>query len=232
MSVELSVVTLKGQKLDRLTMSVNDTIHAVKRSISSRMHGQQIQYMTLLYRSKPLQDETRTLNAYGIHAGKKEQLHLVSRFTGGMRSAVNEIVHQLKFVKKAKLFGLVSIDAEDEFTWNMMMKGPKGSPYEEGLFSLTITFPPSYPFSPPGIKFNTPIFHPNVYSDGDLCWAENDQTGSKYFADVFIGAVNALLLSPNPDSPANSTAAHLWTNNRWEYEQRARAHTRENAFAY
>ena len=38
------------------------------------------QYMTLIWRSKPLGDDRRTLNSYGIHAHRKEDLHLVSRW--------------------------------------------------------------------------------------------------------------------------------------------------------
>lgn len=99
------------------------------------------------------------------------------RFDGGDRNAIQEIAVQLKYVTRAKLFGVEMIEPEDEYTWNIMMRGPAKSPYAEGLFSLTFKFPQNYPYSPPAIKFNTPVFHPNVFSSGDLCWHEHDEKG-------------------------------------------------------
>ena len=152
-------------------------------------------------------------------------------FGGAARPAVQEIAVQLRFVQRARLFGLELIEPEHEFKWNLMMKGPKHSPYRGGLFSLSIDFPGDYPYSPPVIKFNTPIFHPNVFADGSLCWHDDDTTGSRYFADVLIGAVNTLLEEPNPASPANGEAATLFNNNRAEYNRRAKQFTAEHAYA-
>lgn len=122
------------------------------------------------------------------------------------------------------------VEPEDELTWNVLMRGPPGTPYAKGLFSLTIRFPNNYPYGAPSIKFNTPIFHPNVFSNGDLCWHENDTTGSEYFADVLIGAVNTLLETPNPDSPANSDAARLYVHDRRAYNRFAAKHTQQHAW--
>ena len=142
------------------------------------------------------------------------------RVNGGQRSAVQEIALQYKYVKRAKLFGVKEVAPEDEFTWNLLMTGPRNSPYRKGVFSITIKFPQDYPYSPPSICFNTPIFHPNVFDDGSLCWHDNDTTGSKYFADIIIGAINTLLEEPNPDSPANGEAAELFTRNRKAFNKR------------
>ncbi|KRF93996.1 ubiquitin-conjugating enzyme E2-22 kDa [Drosophila mojavensis] len=42
--------------------------------------------------------------------------------------------------------------------------GPRGTPYEGGRFVLEIKVPEGYPFSPPEVRFITPIWHPNVSS--------------------------------------------------------------------
>lgn len=40
--------------------------------------------------------------------------------------------------------------------------GPRGTPYENGTFTLQVDVPKEYPFLPPGVKFITPVYHPNI----------------------------------------------------------------------
>jgi ubiquitin-conjugating enzyme E2 T len=42
------------------------------------------------------------------------------------------------------------------------IKGPNGSPYENGTFHLSVNIPDRYPIEPPIIRFTTQIYHPNV----------------------------------------------------------------------
>jgi len=50
----------------------------------------------------------------------------------------------------------------DLFHWNSKIKGPKGSPFEKGVWEIRIDVPHDYPISPPKMKFVNKICHPNV----------------------------------------------------------------------
>lgn len=40
--------------------------------------------------------------------------------------------------------------------WHYILTGPPATPYENGQFWGTLTFPPDYPFAPPAIRMHTP----------------------------------------------------------------------------
>ena len=46
--------------------------------------------------------------------------------------------------------------------WKVVMEGPEGSPYEGGVFLLYVDVGLDFPRVPPGIRFITPILHPNI----------------------------------------------------------------------
>jgi ubiquitin-conjugating enzyme E2 N len=50
----------------------------------------------------------------------------------------------------------------------ILMKGPKDSPYENGLFEFETVIPNDFPMKPPEIKCKTEIYHPNI-SKNHVC---------------------------------------------------------------
>ena len=53
--------------------------------------------------------------------------------------------------------------------WRALIEGPVGSPFEGGIFALTVRLPHDYPFRPPTIRFETPVYHCNVNDSGAIC---------------------------------------------------------------
>jgi len=43
-------------------------------------------------------------------------------------------------------------------------KGPPGTPYEGGTYTIDVKIPGEYPFRPPMMRFDTKVWHPNVSS--------------------------------------------------------------------
>jgi ubiquitin-conjugating enzyme E2 A len=52
---------------------------------------------------------------------------------------------------------------------NAVIIGPADTPFEDGTFRLVMQFEEAYPNKPPGVKFISQMFHPNVYGTGELC---------------------------------------------------------------
>ncbi|KAL3082500.1 hypothetical protein niasHT_030514 [Heterodera trifolii] len=121
-------------------------------------------------------------------------------------------------------------DGRDLYHWKASIKGPPESPYEGGTFHLDIVFRRDYPFTPPTVKFDTIIYHPNVGERGDICldilkqmWAP-----SLTISKVLL-SISSLLCDPNPNSALRQDIANMYRDNREEYNRNAREWTKNHA---
>ncbi|KAG5295167.1 ubiquitin-conjugating enzyme [Histoplasma ohiense] len=93
----------------------------------------------------------------------------------------------------------------------VLLTGPQGTPYSQGLWRLHLRMPEDYPQSPPKAAFRTRIWHPNVdESTGAVCvdTLKKDWEPKLTLRDVLI-TISCLLIHPNPDSALNSVAGSL-----------------------
>ena len=83
----------------------------------------------------------------------------------------------------------------------MVMKGPEGTPYEDGAFLLYAHFPPTYPRTAPEMRFITPIYHCNVNPEGRICHSIFDRNYSVNTSTVrlILDCVFGLMLEPEPE---------------------------------
>ncbi|CEL96804.1 unnamed protein product [Vitrella brassicaformis CCMP3155] len=109
------------------------------------------------------------------------------------------------------------------FIWEATIVGPDETPWEGGIFSLTIRIPPNYPDRPPNVRFTTEMFHPNVFEDGNLCLdIIQDQWKPIYTIGTVLTSIQSLLTDPNCSSPANTEAAKLFQKDPKEYARKVR----------
>lgn len=117
--------------------------------------------------------------------------------------------------------------------------GPPESPYQGGVFFLTIHFPTDYPFKPPKVAFTTRIYHPNINSNGSICldilrsqWSPALTISKGLFSLIFnsviyklflvLLSICSLLCDPNPDDPLVPEIARIYKTDRDRYNQLAR----------
>lgn len=118
----------------------------------------------------------------------------------------------------------------DMFLWTARVKGPDGTPYENGEFELRIKIPTDYPFNPPGVRMHTRIFHPNISTDGTICVDILQEEWSPVLTiEKVLMSIISLLNDPNPDDPLNGVAAKMYIKNPSRFRKRAAAHTKIHA---
>lgn len=119
---------------------------------------------------------------------------------------------------------------DDLFYWQATIMGPPDSPYQGGVFFLTIHFPTDYPFKPPKVAFSTRIYHPNINSNGSICLdILRAQWSPALTISKVLLSICSLLCDPNPDDPLVPEIARIYKTDREKYNELAREWTRKYA---
>lgn len=139
-----------------------------------------------------------------------------------MASAPRTSKELLRLQKELKDIESENIDEVDArvkdgnvFEWIGFIKGPSGTPYENGHFVLDISIPRDYPYNPPKIKFITKIWHPNISSQtGAICLdvLKNEWSPALTIRTALL-SIQALLSDPEPDDPQDAEVATMYKEN-------------------
>lgn len=112
--------------------------------------------------------------------------------------------------------------------------GGEGTPYEGGVFKLSIEIPNNYPFQPPHVQFLTQIYHPNIDTAGRICLdiLKSPPTGSWKPAQnlhSILTSIQLLLAEPNPDDGLMADISSEYKQRRPTFIAKAKEWTRKHA---
>ena len=121
-------------------------------------------------------------------------------------------------------------EGDNLYEWRATIMGPSESPYQGGVFFLSVSFPENYPFKPPKIKFLTKVYHPNVNANGNICLdiLKENWSPALTISKVLL-SVCSLLTDPNPDDPLVPEIANIYKRDRKIYVKTAREWTQKYA---
>ncbi|KAJ5140287.1 UBC4-like protein, partial [Penicillium atrosanguineum] len=98
------------------------------------------------------------------------------------------------------------------------------SPYDNGIFYLSLWFPSEYPYKPPKIAFTTKVYHPNIGAKGNIGL---DMIGDNWGSGLTLNKgffCPSLYCSnpPNLDDSLEPEIARIYKTDRNLYEATAR----------
>jgi ubiquitin-conjugating enzyme E2 D/E len=111
--------------------------------------------------------------------------------------------------------------------WGAKIRGPKGTPHEDGIYVLDIQFSDKYPYTAPQVAFMCKMFHPNVSSSNSgnggysICLdiLKSGKWSAALKMEQVLISIISFLSDPNPDDPLNSSVASVLRSNKAEYEK-------------
>ncbi|KAJ6263949.1 Ubiquitin-conjugating enzyme [Drechslerella dactyloides] len=142
-----------------------------------------------------------------------------------MANRSRRINKEMDDLRKDALSGMKAEPVNDDISHlRGVFKGPPGTPYEGGEFTVDIKIPAEYPFKPPQMRFETKVWHPNVSSQtGAICL----DTLSAAWSPVLtiksaMLSLQSLLATPEPKDPQDAEVAGMLLRDKPLFEKTAR----------
>jgi ubiquitin-protein ligase len=143
------------------------------------------------------------------------------------RKCTKRLMKELRILKNKPHKHIRIYPSENNINfWRILIKGPESTPYNNGVWLMTITFPITFPRDPPNIRFVTKILHCNINSYGRVCHSILDRNwSSQTRIKTVLDCIYGLLLAPDVDDPLDSTLALARADDSGSYEGKIIAHT-------
>ena len=126
------------------------------------------------------------------------------------------------------------VDESDMMHLQAQIQGPQESPYHGGLYNLTVDIPDRYPFEPPRVRFVTPIYHPNIDSDGRICldtlkMQPHGSWSPSVNINTLLLTIRVLMGNPNADDGLVPDITEEYKRDITLWKRKAAEHTKLNA---
>ena len=147
--------------------------------------------------------------------------------------ALKRLQNELRqLLKEPNTFFSLFPQDKNFFVWDIILVGPPETIFEGAIIKAEITFPVDYPNKAPKFRFISNLFHPNIYTNGNVCISilheGIDEFGYESVSERWnpSQSVNSILISilsmlsaPNFESPANVDASKMWRDNFEDYKK-------------
>ena len=127
-------------------------------------------------------------------------------------------------IEASSFLGILSLNInENKKHWEIIIKGPRHTPYQKGTFTLTIDFPDNFPQNRPEIRFKNKIYHLDVSpSNGHIDVAFlNNWYPKTSIVDILVGIYLFFIRGNNPHSSYSNEKAREYQTNREEFNRKA-----------
>ncbi|KAH8663948.1 ubiquitin-conjugating enzyme/RWD-like protein [Xylariales sp. PMI_506] len=153
----------------------------------------------------------------------------------GAAGARARLMQELAQLSKEKWVN-IDLVCDNIFRWRLgLIVINPDSAFNGGYFKAEMHFSEEYPYQPPSFRFQIPIYHPNVYSDGRVCIsilhtpgedlmsgeAASERWSPLQGVESVLRSVLLLLDDPEINSPANVDAGVLYRDSRPAYNKKA-----------
>ena len=126
-------------------------------------------------------------------------------------TGIERIKKEFNHIKNEAVLSLIEGDIStinnDFKHLRVSFKGPKGTPYDNGIYYFDIVLKDDYPSSKPLVTFMTKIFHPNIeLNSGKICLYYINHYSQYNTLSELILIIYNLLAKPNFDELLNPLA--------------------------
>jgi len=154
------------------------------------------------------------MNLAGVGRGKAAETSTVRKFVNPGQLRMQTEISELELPLSCKI---EFPDPSDLMRFNVHIRPDEGF-WKDARYTFSFIIKPLYPHDAPKVKCETPIYHPNIDLDGNVCLniLREDWKPILSISAVIHGLIH-LMLEPNPTDPLNQEAAEVLRTNRPEF---------------
>ncbi|KAL8614311.1 hypothetical protein ACOMHN_007649 [Nucella lapillus] len=149
---------------------------------------------------------------------------------------VARVKKEIQMLTESPPYGISCYPVGDDVSrFEAKILGNEDTPYAGGVFKLHINLPERYPFEPPVVQFTTPIYHPNIDTEGRICLDTLKMPPKGAWKPIMnlvtvLTSLQLLMAQPNPDDALMADIAEEFKHYPELFRQKAVDFTQQYAY--